>query len=238
MRGGVLIAGSLAWDDSKHRRQWRADRLLMSEAVPVHAPLRYGRLSSTRDHTYTMVFSATCLSKVGGTGVGLAVPLAGDVTAPATLVQEGRWLWAAERKSTSLIDAVSASWGSVGLLIRAPSGMGEAVLAEWAGTVRRSPNYGRLPTVAEERPILQASTGLATFPWPRRTDGEDLDMDFLFFTATAAHIVGGAYPTPKQIADAWNRAPVRAEYFLRNREMGILTDEDESIAALLSAPRE
>lgn len=55
-RIGVLIIGSLYWDDDKpHREEWRRDRLRMDNRQYVKVPIRYGRYSETRKG-YTMVF--------------------------------------------------------------------------------------------------------------------------------------------------------------------------------------
>ena len=58
IRIGVLIIGSLYWDEKEHRETWRRDRLVdLGDATRVHVPIRYGRLSRKRGCTYTMVFS-------------------------------------------------------------------------------------------------------------------------------------------------------------------------------------
>src|SRR5580692_12520499 len=50
---GVLIIGSLYWDP--RRQGWRDSRLDVDNVFNVHAPIRYGRRSTGRGHTYTMV---------------------------------------------------------------------------------------------------------------------------------------------------------------------------------------
>jgi hypothetical protein len=53
---GILIIGSLLWDED--RQQWRDERLDLSRSELVSAPIRYGRKSGRRrGRTYTMVFS-------------------------------------------------------------------------------------------------------------------------------------------------------------------------------------
>lgn len=47
MRIGVLIIGSLYWDGSAARCQWRHDRLGCGGQRKVRAPIRYGRKSSS-----------------------------------------------------------------------------------------------------------------------------------------------------------------------------------------------
>ncbi len=52
MRGGILIIGSLLWDDSTERQTWRSRRLLL-ERHSVVVPLNYGRRSRSRGDTFT-----------------------------------------------------------------------------------------------------------------------------------------------------------------------------------------
>src|SRR6266436_291433 len=60
LTAGVLIIGSLLWDSEKERPAWRGARLNVAAAQTVTAPIRYGRLSESRDNSYTMVFSRMC----------------------------------------------------------------------------------------------------------------------------------------------------------------------------------
>ena len=54
---GVLIIGSLYWDNSI-REKWRQERLDLERQLCVRAPVRYGRQSKNRGFSYTMVLSA------------------------------------------------------------------------------------------------------------------------------------------------------------------------------------
>ena len=73
LNGGVLIIGSLLWDVDKIRERWRDNFLDMKRKLPVAAPIRYGRVSSERKCTFTMVFSAECLAEnLQGSGVCLS----------------------------------------------------------------------------------------------------------------------------------------------------------------------
>ena len=68
---GVLIIGSLYWDNSI-RDKWRRERLDLERRQYVRAPIRYGRRSERRGHSYTMVFSAGLREADFGTAI--AVP--------------------------------------------------------------------------------------------------------------------------------------------------------------------
>jgi|SRR3990170_7778359 len=47
MRAGILIIGSLLWDNCQ-RDAWRRSRLCVDRAVHVKAPIYYGRRSNSR----------------------------------------------------------------------------------------------------------------------------------------------------------------------------------------------
>jgi hypothetical protein len=230
---GVLIVGSLAWDERSVRVGWRADRLALGDRRRVTAPIRYGRLSESREATYTMVFTAP----PHGRGVALAVPCVREARTGADLVEEAEALWRAEAADPSLeAGTVSAPWGCVAALANPNSQEAPDVLAEWAECVTGSPGYGRLPRAADEAPFVDARTGTARMSWPAPVDGDgDLKLDVLLMTATAPHIVDGRYPEAQVVADAWMRRLHRLEYFTSNRAWGIETQMDGSILARLES---
>ena len=43
MKGAVLIIGSLLWDKSQTRKDWRNNYLNINDSKSVSAPIRYGR---------------------------------------------------------------------------------------------------------------------------------------------------------------------------------------------------
>lgn len=233
MRAGVLIAGSLIWDEHPLRARWRATRLSVEDKRRVQAPLRYGRLSTSRSDTYTMVFSAECVEDGLGTGVGLAVPFKRAPESVADLACEATELWRVERKSESEGRGVmSASWGSVGLLVRPDSQNEEDIRAAWADLVKQSPKYGTLTSATGEPLAVERASGLAAFAWSAL--GPDVgDLDVLIFTATKATITNGEYPSLAAIAQAWRAAPLEARYFKRNRDWGITTQQDSKLQDLL-----
>lgn len=72
IKGGVLIIGSLLWQDQSKkgkednvRKLWRDRHLLIDHKIMVKVPIRYGRLSND---IYTMVFSNNCAKNKNGTG--------------------------------------------------------------------------------------------------------------------------------------------------------------------------
>lgn len=80
MRGGILIIGSLLWDNGQ-RDAWRRLRLRVGEKVYVKAPIRYGRRSQGRGNTFTMTFAHGGLH-----GQGVLVPCVATIDDVAGLV--------------------------------------------------------------------------------------------------------------------------------------------------------
>src|SRR5687768_3087047 len=108
MRCGILIVGSLLWDQQVHRVQWREARLDMAGAVKTALAIRYGRRSSSRKDTYTMV-----LSPGDAAGQAIIVPTKAGMESASDLRAEAEALWQAEDKGAKG-GILSRSWGAVG----------------------------------------------------------------------------------------------------------------------------
>ena len=239
MQGGVLIAGSLIWDDYPLRKEWRSKRLKMEARESVRAPIRYGRCSSSRSDTYTMVFSTSCVDEGLATGTGIVVPFKSQLRDFGDVVCEATELWRVERKANSEArGVVSARWGAVGLLINPHpnSNLTEELSTGWSQLAQVSPHYRSVSTnkVEGEAAAVDGTTGQAGFSWNcLAPDGGVADLDILLFTATAPTLKNGQYPTVEMISRAWRSAPLEAKYFRRNREWGITTHADGEIEELL-----
>ena len=94
LRIGVLVIGSLLRDSKHHRASWRRQRLDLDAAHLVRVPIRYGRRSTRRGCSYTMVFS----SGLNGRRLGRAtvVPCSNAANGIAGIVDEAERLWTAE----------------------------------------------------------------------------------------------------------------------------------------------
>ena len=229
MRIGILIIGSLYWEQTEHRRSWRDNRLDVAAECHVRVPIRYGRRSRTRGCSFTMVFSPG-LSKEA---YGHAIVAPCESEDP---VREAEWLWAAERNKARPDDRISADWGCVALLENPESPMSRNLRNEWTQRVSREPCYGRMlnTPVGEEAPV--SPSGSLTIPWPATLSGVPLDFDVLIGTATNPTIIRGHYADAQQVADAWNAPPGRehVDYFHKNRESCIRTLQDAEIERLLA----
>ena len=118
MRAGILIIGSLLWDNSQ-RDTWRRSRLFVDQKLHVKAPICYGRRSRTRGNTFTMTFATSDVL-----GRAVLVPCKSAIESVEDIVGEAKALWRAEQP-TAAPNSIGASWGSVGILF------GKTVPAEW-----------------------------------------------------------------------------------------------------------
>lgn len=231
LRIGALIIGSLFWDETKvHRKEWRQSRLELEKACTATAPIRYGKRSSTRGNTFTMVFSRSCKP-----GTAKAVPCKGIVSGLDDLIKEAEELWIAERPAKRRDQKISACWGCVALLVP-PNFDSPGILEGWAKRVSEEKCYGNVLQTKEEGTLVD-SRGLLKIPWPELS-GRDLPVSFDAFLATAtAPCLQGVpldYPSPQMIADAWGEdTDDNICYFRNNRKNSICTSQDTEILDIL-----
>ena len=110
MKCGILIIGSLYWEDENGRSDWRKERLNRCGSIQVRAPIYYGRKSDKRSGTYTMTFRSNDPS-----GVALLVPCKDGIETIDDLKGEAAALWKAERPAAGPGE-IEYSWGCVGAL--------------------------------------------------------------------------------------------------------------------------
>ncbi len=228
-RIGVLIIGSLRWDDKPHRQEWRRDRLRMDNRQYVKVPIRYGRYSETRKG-YTMVFSPG-LGRAQF-GQAIVVPCARDMTTGEDLVQEAARLWTAETSDgKNLCNRISAAcgWGCVALLENPNGSVPDDPRECWAKRVsEESPRYGEKIISAYGEELVVNRRGFLKIPWPTPADSPGLNFDALLATATRPTLRKGCYPSPEDVACV-NRTGKGRRYFRKNRKHGIETFQDAAI---------
>lgn len=212
MRCGILIIGSLLWDEEKtRRRKWRTGRLNVGEQTPVRAPIHYGRKSVSRGKTFTMAFR-----RGEPTGQGVLVPCIRKIGTIDDLIEEARVLWRAEDESAKP-KCIHKSWGCVG----AEFGTDAANLklaADWTAYFQK----------VNAQPVSVVNTdGILEIAWPSTPDGSAADFDVILATATKPEM---APPTPRAVADAWIAQGDGFErYFFENVRHGIRTPDDGDI---------
>lgn len=208
MRGGVLIIGSLLWDD-RHRDLWRRSRLCISEKVHVRAPICYGRRSQRNwGNTFTMTLSAD-----DPPGQATLVPCTAIIENIAGLIAEAEALWSAEHSNASQ-GSIGASWGCVGVLFR-----DESVHPDWSAAWAEHFHSKTSPvSPVDDRGILH-------IPWPlTASEARRVDVDVVLATATKAE---DQRPSAADIADAWlGQHNGHERYFFENVSHGIRTPDD------------
>ncbi|WP_434711565.1 hypothetical protein NMA58_18620 [Rhizobium sp. YTUHZ045] len=216
MKCGILIIGSLLWDDeTEGRKRWRDDRLDLTNAIRVHVPIDYGRISSSRSNTFTMV-----LRSEGPQGTGILVPCRRDVATIDDLVAEASALWKAEAPKAKT-GALGSGWGSVGVLFR--EGASNGGLAEsWQAYFKK---------MGTKSLAVVGSNGYLNIPWPVTEGGAAAELDLLLATATVPEKVP---PSPEAIARAMLcQTGGHENYFLNNVLHGIRTASDDEIFTII-----
>ena len=233
MNIGVLMIGSLYWDCA--RIEWRGARLVEANPKRVRVPIRYGRRSSKRGGTYTMVFSAGLERDKFGQAIVLACRQ--RVSTVEQLWEEATRLWAAERKCKRT-ESICRSWGCVALLPNPKRELPQGFIAGWKSRVAGQSGYPRLEPAKGERAAVSEG-GILNIPWPQLLDGKDLEFDALLGTATNPTINNGDYPSAEAIASAWTerRGKEHIEYFHNNVSNGITTWQDRAIKCWFDQPR-
>jgi hypothetical protein len=221
LRVGVLILGSLLWDNAD-RQRWRRERLKMASARRVRLPIRYGKSSSTRGHTHTMVLSNLCYAH-RELGVAFVVPCRCLIQTADDLITEARELAEAERLD-------DWTWGAVGVLANPTSKVPGEILAGWREFASERLRDCDLFTqhTKSERSTLSPS-GLLRLRWPRRVGNvKAINLDLLLATPTAPTLINGRYPRPREIGETYARQD-RPEYFVKNVRHRIRTARDRDI---------
>ena len=233
---GILIIGSLLWDEDKIRQQWRDERLDCNESELVSAPIRYGQLSGKRrGHTYSMVFSRSAPP-----GRARVVRCSHVIASADDLINEALFLWEAEELLKNTGRIANAKWGCVSLLCNPRRNIPEDLLKAWAQRVVDEQGYGHVSQLAAEGALISKG-GMLQIDWPRCVaGGAPVDLDLLLVTANDPTLTGTplSYPTVETVVNAWNgAAPEHAEYFWKNTDHGITTFQDDEIRAGLN-PRQ
>ncbi|MEA2006418.1 MAG: hypothetical protein U9O50_09220 [Acidobacteriota bacterium] len=227
LRGGVIIIGSLLWDTKKNRQKWRENDLYYKNGFQAYLPIRYGRCSTTRRNTYTMVFSNKCYSRRYGLGTGWILPIRAETNSFNDLKVEAKKMGKVE----GFNDGLSNNWGSVALLLNPNNEIDNSISAEWAKLMSsKISNHSLLieKLKSEKSPI--ESNGFLAIRWQEEvTQKKKIEkLDFLIATVTSPTLIKGRYPTAYRIADAMKKAKYY-DYFLRNMRHGIITFQDEKI---------
>ena len=137
MKGGVIIIGSLLWDNNLYEREVWWEKLDFNNKVKVLLPIRYGRSSSAnRKNTYSMVFS-TILEDTNRLGSGYFIPFKNDISTEKEFIAEIKQFGKVEGFKGNRI---AANWGAVCLKINPKTNNFEFLTEKWNNIVAENIN--------------------------------------------------------------------------------------------------
>lgn len=231
LRGGVIIIGSLLWDNAG-RSEWRGHSLdPLENKVPLALRIRYGRESGDkRCHTYTMILSNHPTTALGQSYI---LGLNKKIETKEMLRQEIIALAKAEGVWTEESSFLAKRWGAVGLLINPSLNNAKLLKSMWVQLFRHHRcdhprnGYDASRFCIDDEPSVIDADGFLQIDWSPEMNA----FDFLLATPTA--------PKPrtllsaKAIAHRMNERNYR-KYFDGNRASGITTYQDDEILDYLT----
>lgn len=239
IQGAIIMIGSLFWENKNNciqlksskklaekRKVWRESKLNMKFAKLIDLPITYGRKSTSRYCTYTMVFA----NSVDKKGKGYVIPYKDKINIEENYNQlycQALKLAEVEGISKSGEGTLVKKWGSVGLklnsqFIKKHKKIAEELIIFWK--THFSELDIELYRIDENENSSITKEGLLNFNVEEPLDGID------YFLATPVSPNVKKYPNGAEIAQAMNES--REEYFsyfIENRRKGIVTKYDEEI---------
>lgn len=221
-KGGAIIIGSLLWGNEPKRVKWRKLYLESIEnLIPLKARIRYGRESSSRSNTHTIIMSNHPKTEFGNAYIlrfKEVLKNARNLESQAFAMAGAEGLWKESGPS------LNKNWGTVGLLInpKIEETRNLGIIKERWTKIYADYNFNPSDYIIEKEPEIIDKNGFLKIEW---TD-EMNEFDFLIATLTV--------PNPKSllnekiIAERINKTGYD-EYFLNNYKNGIKTFQYEEI---------
>jgi len=252
IKGGVIIMGSLFWENEKNcvkgkeaegraRRVWRKNNLDISKTKTIPLPIRYGRFSGkdNRENTYTMVLSRDYLNRLG---TALVVPFKKPflINGKTKIREQIKNLAKVEGIQRANQKVFAKCWSAISIWINPNSQYFEQLRNYWLKNIVRNKKniYGYSGksyewtdgTLLDKDVQLQLSIVsdldflLCTYILPKYTDTPNYnDCD-------RVQNMGNGYPTAEMIGKAIAASqPPYITYFAENIVNGIVTADDEEI---------
>lgn len=243
LKGGVLIIGSLLWQDHYNkdkedniRKLWRDRYLLLDHRIMVSIPIRYGRLS--KSNVYTMVFSNSCSKNKKGTGYFIPfkqTPIANY----DDLVNEAKELSFAEGmkgRFSSTENGNEEVWCVLGILTNPKTiniTQEKDLLDKWSNLLNNHGNFDHNEfRLCREKACIN-ERGKLNISWPTPIDIRDYKRinSFDFIIATVPKPT--KYPDLIKLAENVKTDTTR-HYFIENYKSGITTFQDINVLNRLS----
>lgn len=234
IKGGVLIIGSLLWqnhlnsdNEDNIRKLWRDRHLLMKQRIMVKIPIRYGRLSK-RDNIYTMVFSNSCARNKKGTGYFIPFKKT-PISDFSDLLNEAREISIAEGMKGCFLSKMKDDnvWCVLGILMnpKIDKEIENNLLRSWTGNIEGQGEFDPQDfKIGHEKTSIH-KTGKLNIDWPISLDKRNNEIlnsyDFIIATATRPT----DYPTIETLKVKVEDDKSRY-YFIENYNSGITTFQD------------
>jgi len=237
VKGGVLIIGSLLWQDHKDndkkdnlRKLWRERQLLREQRIMVKIPIRYGRLT-TKDKIYSMVFSNSCARNKKGTCYFIPfrkTPISHFVD----LLKEAREISIAEGMNGNFLARSKDDkvWCVLGILLNPTINkqIEGKLLRFWTKNIESQGDFDPQDfRMGYEKPCIYKN-GKLNIDWPISLDKRNNEIlnsyDFIIATAT----VPTGYPSIEELKKNVEVDKSRY-YFIENYNSGITTFQDIEI---------
>jgi len=242
LKAGIIIIGSLLWDNSKKRKFWRKN-YLNKRKINVSLPIRYGRISSSRMDTYTMTYCPKLNKK--DYGQGIILEFKDPITSLDHLKEISENTIRVERDKTKEEWKVIKSgepftlnwnWGVLGICIN-PKHKQEDVFSKdiseilelWKNSlVNFNPNKFSL----NGEPLMINKDGVFVIDWTESINKFDFLISVIVEPNTETE--DGKYPDANRIAKKMYEGNYYS-YFINNIENSIHTNVDEEIKRLIKS---
>jgi len=244
LTGGVIIIGSLLWEDHLNnrvnRKNWRNYHLDKKSKIMVKLPIRYGRYSDKG--IYTMVFSNN-RQRYKKLGTGYIFPFKSNpINNFKQLALKSIAMSRAEGMHGKFCGVTNNGeiWGKMGILFnnsKIDIRTKESILSSWGAKISASSiglSSGDFKFLKNEKSCI-TNKGELDINWVEPVDNRDSKkvsgFDFLIAAVTKPKhntINMKRYPNVQEIAVSVNRDAQRF-YFIKNVQAGITTSQDNAI---------